>query len=72
MSKKYLFFKIIKHSKLTPNMIKISILQDYDIKILLSYLNLNFENEKLKFGLITFQQKNPLDLRGGEVGLSRT
>jgi hypothetical protein len=33
------FLKIIKHSKLTPNTIKISIIQDYDIKILLSYLN---------------------------------
>jgi hypothetical protein len=34
-----LYLKIIKHTKLTPNMIKISILQDYDMKILLSYLN---------------------------------
>jgi hypothetical protein len=40
------FLKIIKYSKLTPITIKISILQDYNIKFLLTYLNRNFEDEK--------------------------
>jgi hypothetical protein len=55
MSKKAYFLKIIKHSKKISNTIKISIPQDYDINILLSYLNSNFEYEKLKFDLLTFQ-----------------
>jgi hypothetical protein len=36
---------------------KISILQDYDIKIFLRYLNYNYEHEKLKFDSLAFQLK---------------